>query len=1119
MDEEVLARVKGVEQIFQRELEKESRVLVGLIHFLEEDKALQAAWLARDRQALLRHSTPIFNGIKEKFRVTHFYFHDLDSVNFLRVHNPPHFGDEIDRYTMQEAAAGQKTSYGMELGPFGTFTLRVVVPWLINGRLAGYLELGEELDYLSPKLKTALGAEVLFAINKKFLDQAKWEEGLAMLGRSGDWDAFDDYVVFDYSLAGVPGQILKQLMGHSHQYDINAHKLFFFDLPLEDQFYRGSFLPLKDVAGQELGEIVVLHNITGKLATMRTLFVRNMVSAILVGGVLFVLLWFLLQKIELTLAREHGELLAEINERALLERSLRENEKKLSQIVEGSSIPTFVIDNNHSVIFWNKACEKLTGLAAAEMIGTRNQWQAFYAESKLTLADCLLDSLDDEAIRAVCGWDLLKSTIQEGVYEGELFFPDFGEKGRWLFYSAAPLFNLDGRIIGAMQTFHDVSLAKQAAEDLQFAKEAAESANRAKSAFLANMSHEIRTPMNAIIGMTSLALQRAISPKVKEYLEVVKASSNSLLALINDILDFSKIESNKLIIEEIDFSLHDILSNIVDMFKVKAKEKGLHLAVDSLSDVPDRLTGDPLRLGQILTNLLSNAIKFTEQGEVSLDITNQGKSSGRVMLQFAVSDTGIGIKQDKIENIFSPFIQADDSITRAYGGTGLGLSICRKLVGMMGGDDIKVESRPGKGSVFSFIVPFGAQPMENYYSRTGEFSGKKVLVVDDDIALVNLLQEMLELSGFEVDSVTLPSEALKLLQERAAQSVFYDLVILDLLMPEHDGICTTQKIKADLALADTPIIILTGFGKEFEEYRARQVGVSAFLHKPVNQAILFDNIRSVLNPESGGAKEAAEEAEKPPVLFKGCRVLLVEDNPFNQMLAKEVLEDGGVAVEVANDGREALEKMNESFDLVFMDVQMPEMDGFEATRMIRQEKKYDHVPIIAMTAHAMSGDRDKCVAVGMNDYISKPFYPEQVFKLLAEYVRAEDQAAAKSRGVYSDQNFSGCATVDYECIRGFIRNRYKMDDEKIDKLILVAKQSLAEQLIVGREALEVGDMTAVSIAAHTIKGSLRVMGLDQLATMAEGLEKLQVRAGDQDVAVVLKKKVDALGEALQPLLT
>ena len=1116
-DEEVLARVNGVEQIFQRELEKESQVLAGLIHFLEKDKELQAAWIAQDREKLLRYSTPILNGIKEKFRVTHFYFHDLDSVNFLRVHNPPRFGDHIGRFTIQEAAAKQKLSFGIELGPFDTFTLRVVMPWRINGRVTGYIELGEELDYLSPKLKTALGAEVFFIINKKFLEQKKWEEGLAMMGQTGNWDAFADYVVFDSTMDEVPGKIFEQLLAHRHQYDNNSHKLFFFDLTMGDRLFRGSFLPLKDVADKELGEIVVLNDITGQQATMNNLFTRNIFSALVVGGILFCLLWVLLHRIELTLARDNNELLAEINERKLLERSLRENEKKLSQIVEGSSIPTFVIDNNHTIIFWNKACEKLTGLVAVEMIGSQNQWQAFYSENKPTLADCLLDSMDDDAIRSVCGRHVQKSMIQEGVYEGESFFSDLGEQGRWLFYSAAPLLDLDGRPMGAIQTFHDVSLAKQAATELKVSKEAADSANRAKSAFLANMSHEIRTPMNAIIGMTSLALQRAISPKVKEYLEVVKASSNSLLALINDILDFSKIESNKLIIEDIDFSLHDILSNIVDMFKIKAEEKGLHFAVDTLSDVPDRITGDPLRLGQILTNLLSNAIKFTEKGEVMLDITSQGKSSGRVMLQFAVSDTGIGIKQEKLENIFTAFLQADDSITRAYGGTGLGLSICRKLVGMMGGDDIKVESVPGKGSIFSFTVSFGIQPMENYYAGIGEFSGKKVLVVDDDIVLVNLLQEMLELSGFEVDSVTLPSEALKMLQEKARQGFFYDLVIMDLLMPEHDGICTTQKIKADMMLADTPIIILTGFGKEFEEHRARQVGVSAFLHKPVNQVILFDNIRAILFPESVGETEPTEQADQASKLLKGRRVLLVEDNPFNQMLAKEVLEDVGIVVVVANDGREALDKMDERFDVILMDVQMPDMDGFEATMMIRREKKYDHVPIIAMTAHAMSGDREKCVAAGMNDYIAKPFHPEEVFDLLAKYI-VGGEFPVKSSASNPVKNIAGGASVDQDGIRDFLRSRYKMDDEKINKLIVAAKKSLASQLVAGREALGAGDVEALSIVAHTMKGSLRVMGLERLAALAEGIEKQKVRAGDRDVVVVLIKKLDALSDALQPFL-
>ncbi len=638
---------------------------------------------------------------------------------------------------------------------------------------------------------------------------------------------------------------------------------------------------------------------------------------------------------------------------------------------------------------------------------------------------------------------------------------------------------------------------------LQQAVQTAVLASQAKSEFLANMSHEIRTPMNAIMGVISLALkQQTLSPKVMEYLRIAKLSSNALLGIINDILDFSKIESGKFSIESIEFSLQDILVNLLEMFRESSRDKGVLFNIDVHGDVPDLLIGDPLRLGQVLMNLLSNALKFTSQGEITVIIRCLEKTEENARLRVQVRDSGIGIPPEKISAIFNAFEQADGSTTRQYGGTGLGLTICKKLVQMMGGE-ISVESRPGIGSTFCFELPVRlptASPVS--ITEALDFSGKRILVVDDEKYLVELMREILESHGFSVVSANRPSEALHILREETIPVSSFDLILLDLMLPEQDGISTAKIIRGERRLRDIPIIILTGMGTDLEEQRARQAGVNGFLRKPVSRILLLNSINDILGEAMNGqpTNGRVDEGEAAKVL-RGKKILLVEDNKFNQMVAQEVLANAGMIVVVANNGREALAMLDDEVAAVLMDVQMPEMDGYEATRAIRQEERFAKLPIIAMTAHAMSGDRETCLAAGMDNYVAKPFEPEEIFAMLARYVgvgEAEQMGAgtAAEKGEGQEDLVKG--------IHAHLEKVYGFDPEKRKLMLDGAREALLEQFALGEAALAQADLERLSRTAHSLKGSLGALGLKDLAGLAERIEKQQTRSAE--------KKCEALGE-------
>ena len=823
------------------------------------------------------------------------------------------------------------------------------------------------------------------------------------------------------------------------------------------------------------------------------------------------------------LLAQKEELLTQQGELTAQREQLKVSEERSRLILESSAEGIFGTDIQGRITFVNPAACRMLGFAAEELIG-RPSHAAFHHHRP--------DG--SEYPKEECPMFAAYKHGKASRIDNEFLWRKDGT-GLPVEYGATPMVK-DGTVVGSVVSFTDITLRKQQEAEVLAAKQKAEEATQMKSMFLANMSHEIRTPMNAIIGLSHLALKTQLTPKQRDYVSKVHNAGTSLLAIINDILDFSKIEAGKLDIESTDFKLDEVISSVTTLTAQKAHDKGLEFLAHVSPDIPEHLLGDPLRLGQILTNLVNNSVKFTERGEIRLNIELLERTGEKVQLKFSVRDTGIGMTKEQAAKLFQPFTQADMSTTRKHGGTGLGLTICRRLVELMSGR-VWLESEAGVGSTFYFTVWLGIGSA----TGTGKIVPEKlthlrVLVVDDNATAREILEEPLSAIAARVDAVASGREAISAIQQHDAADP-YDIVFMDWRMAGMDGLQASRHIKSDETLKHPPhIVLVTAFGREEVREEAERLELDGFLVKPVTKSMIVDTLVNVF---AGDSEEAVARAEaEPTARLRGARILLTEDNEINQQIAIELLEGAGASVKVANNGREAVELLScapqpPPFDLVLMDLQMPEMDGYQATARLRADPRFSNLPIIAMTAHATIEERQRCLAAGMNDHISKPIDPALLIETVGKFCRpaaqhatggdgqgGEPRSEAQSPGTVSAPDGGRGASEDLPSIPGLDAKDGLARVAGNRKLYLKLLSQFAEQQGAAvaqiSAAVANGDTALAERIAHTVKGVAGNIGAKSVQAAAGTLEKLiRERAASAEVEAAKTQ----LSAALDPLLT
>ena len=759
-------------------------------------------------------------------------------------------------------------------------------------------------------------------------------------------------------------------------------------------------------------------------------------------------------------------------ERMKLDQRVRDQQFYTRSLIESNIDALMTTDPSGIISDVNKQMEALTGCTRDELIGA--PFKNYFTDPERAEA-AIKQVLSEKKVTNY----YLTARARDG-------------KETVVSYNATTFYDRDRKLQGVFAAARDVTERKRLDQELERAKAVAEKANLAKSNFLSSMSHEIRTPMNAIIGMSYLALKTDLTPRQRDYIKKIKGSGQHLLSIINDILDFSKIEAGKLTVEQTEFELEMVLDNVANLIAEKAFAKGLELVFDIDKNVPSKLIGDPLRLGQILVNYSNNAVKFTEHGEIYIVVRLKEQTDKDVLIYCAVRDTGIGLTEEQIGRLFQSFSQADTSTTRKFGGTGLGLVISKNLAEMMGGE-VGVSSEHGKGSTFWFTVRLGKGiGQQRKLALSGDLQGKRVLVVDDNENARLVLGDLLDGMSFRVDQAESGKAAIGAVDCAEAQGMPYEIVFLDWKMPGMDGIETARRLK-ELPLSRMPhMMMVTAYGHEEVIKGAEEMGIEEVLIKPVSASALFDGVVRILGGVVDGPRTAGDaptDAFEQLATIKGAHILLVDDNDLNQEVATELLRDSGFVVDLAGNGQVALDKVRAAnYDIVLMDMQMPVMDGVTATLEIRKEERFKDLPVVAMTANAMQGDRDRCLAAGMNDHVAKPIEPEDLWKALLKWVKPRHSTAAEVKpqikaGQYADLP-SGIDGLDIANGLRRVLGKKSLYLSMLRKFIAGQKSATAGIL----EMLEGNDRDTAERLAHTLKGASGNIGATGLQQLAEELE-------------------------------
>ncbi|MDR2215259.1 MAG: response regulator [Nevskiaceae bacterium] len=782
----------------------------------------------------------------------------------------------------------------------------------------------------------------------------------------------------------------------------------------------------------------------------------------------------------------------------------KESAALLQALIDRIPVPVFYKGADTRMMGCNRAYREAFGVSLEDFVGKRVLDLTY-----LPLEERLAYQAEDE--RVIAEGSTLRKDVQFTFADGSVHAT---------LYSIGGFRAADGGPGGLVGVIVDVTELRQTQEALSRAKEVAEDATRTKSMFLANMSHEIRTPMNAVIGLSYLALKTQLNARQRDYVEKIHNAGTSLLGIINDILDFSKMEAGELDIESIEFDLEEVMSNVSTLVGEKVFAKGLELLFDVRPDVPTKLIGDPLRLGQILVNLVNNAVKFTERGEVRVSVRVAERLGNKAKVEFQVIDTGIGMNEEQAQRLFRPFTQADGSTTRKYGGTGLGLTISKRLVELMGGR-ISVESELHRGSTFTFTawLAFASEAAVAAVVPQ-ELNDMRVLVVDDNAAARELLVDRLHALPFQVDQVASGAESIEAVRQAAADHQPYQVVLMDWKMPGMSGVEAARLIKR---IPDSPaVIIVTAFGRDDVRAEVEQARLDGFLVKPVSASALLNAILQTCASAEDESVEALESGADYGL--HGVRLLLAEDNEINQQLAVELLESVGATVDVAENGRIAVEKLltrgEHAYDAVLMDLQMPEMDGYEAVARIRAHASFAQLPIIAMTAHAMPEERERCFASGMNDHITKPIDPEGMYHTIRHWVRSRNGAARAEQARAEAEQAAATASAPPQTSTGDVWMVIPGVDTTVGLSRAAGKRALYRSLLEKyamsqadaaaevAAALAAGERSTAERIAHTAKsvsGSIGALAAQEASAQAERA----IREGTETTAVI-----DAMGAAI-----